>query len=120
MRALLTKVNDELDDLETSDPLLPPNADATSALEVIPIHDDVNSQVQGDGNPRDRGRANELSVAEESSSTVVVAVEEGCRHKEISHVAASGFPSQLRINILNGFFFKKRKTVSNNSRYLVR
>lgn len=47
----LTKINDELDDLETGDPLLPPDADATSALEVVPVHDDVNHQVESDGNP---------------------------------------------------------------------
>jgi len=49
------QVNDELDDLETGDPLLPPNADATRALEVVPVHNDVHSQVQGNDNPRDRG-----------------------------------------------------------------
>ena len=74
-----TKIDDELDNLETSDPLLPPDADATSTLEVVPVHDNVNSQVQHNGNPGDRGRSNELSVAEESGGTVVVAVEEGCK-----------------------------------------
>lgn len=37
----LTKVNDKLDDLETGDPLLPPDADPTGTLEVVPVHDDV-------------------------------------------------------------------------------
>lgn len=72
-----TEINDELDDLETSNPLLPPDADTTSALEVVPVHDDVHSQVKGNGNPRDSSGTDELSVAEKSSSTMVVGVEEG-------------------------------------------
>lgn len=79
----LTKVNDELNDLETGDPLLPPDADAARALEVVPVHDDVNSQVKGNGNPGDRGRADQLSVAEKSSGAMVVAVEESCKMLEI-------------------------------------
>jgi hypothetical protein len=39
----------------------------------------VNEEVQGNGNPRDRGRANELGVAEKSGGTMVVAVKEGQR-----------------------------------------
>ena len=73
-----TKVNDELDDLETSDPLLPPDTDAASALEVVPVHDDVDGEVEGDDNPRDRGRADELGVAEEGGCAMVIAVEESC------------------------------------------
>lgn len=72
----LTQVNDELDDLETSNPLLPPDLDATSALEVVPVHNNVHSQVKNNGNPRDGSQANQLSVAKKSSGTVVVAVEE--------------------------------------------
>ena len=75
---LLTKVNDKLNDLQTSDPLLPPDTDATGALEVVPVHDDVNGEVEGDGNPGNGGGANELSVAQEGSGAVVVAVQEVC------------------------------------------
>lgn len=74
-----SEINDELDDLETGNPLLPPNTDTTSALEVVPVHDDVDEEVQDDGNPRDGGGTDELSVAEESGGTMVVAVEEGER-----------------------------------------
>ena len=73
------EINDELDDLEAGNPLLPPDTDTTGALEVVPVHNDVNEEVQDDGNPRDGGGADELSVAEESGSTMVVAVEEGWR-----------------------------------------
>lgn len=45
------KVDDKLDDLHDSDVLLPPDADATCGLEVVPVHDDVDGQVQGDGDP---------------------------------------------------------------------
>jgi hypothetical protein len=47
----LTEIDDELDDLETSDPLLPPDADTAGTLEVVPVHDDVDAEVEGDGNP---------------------------------------------------------------------
>jgi hypothetical protein len=73
----LTKINDELDDLEPSHPLLPPDTDATRSLEVVPVHDNVHTKVQSDGNPRDRGGADELGVAEKGGSTMVVAVQEG-------------------------------------------
>jgi hypothetical protein len=66
-----------LDDLETSNPLLPPDSDATCALEVVPVHDNVHSQVEDNGDPRDGSQTNQLSVAEKSGGTVVVAVEEG-------------------------------------------
>ena len=46
-----TKINDELQDLEAGDPLLPPNTDAARRLEVVPIHDDVDEEVDGDGDP---------------------------------------------------------------------
>ena len=51
------KINDELDDLETGDPLLPPAADATGTLEVVPVHDDMDGQVKHDGDPGDSSAA---------------------------------------------------------------
>lgn len=97
VQASLTKINDELDNLETGDPLLPPDANATSTLEVVPVHNNVDSQVKGDGNPRNRGRANQLSVAEKSRSTVVVAMEESCREKYVSDIS-SQLRAQLRVH----------------------
>lgn len=47
-----TKVNDELRNLEAGNPLLPPNADTTSRLEVVPVHDNMHHQINRDGNPR--------------------------------------------------------------------
>lgn len=38
----------------------------------------MNEKVQADDDPRDGSRSNKLGVAEESSSTMVVGVEEGC------------------------------------------
>lgn len=73
------EINDKLDDLETGNPLLPPNTDTTSALKVVPVHNDVNEEVQDDGNPRDGGGTDELSVAKEGGGTMVIAVEEGQR-----------------------------------------
>jgi hypothetical protein len=45
------KVDDKLEDLHDGDVLLPPDADATCGLEVVPVHDDVDHQVQGNGDP---------------------------------------------------------------------
>jgi hypothetical protein len=73
------EINDELDDLEAGNPLLPPNTDTTGALEVVPVHNNVNEEVQDNRDPRDRGGADELGVAEEGGGTMVVAVEEGQR-----------------------------------------
>lgn len=36
------QVDDKLYDLKTGHPLLPPNADATSTLEVVPVHNNMN------------------------------------------------------------------------------
>jgi hypothetical protein len=47
----LTKINDELDNLKTGNPFLPPDFDASRALEVVPVHDDVNHKVERDWNP---------------------------------------------------------------------
>lgn len=71
------KVDDELEDLHDGDVLLPPDADATGGLEVVPVHDDVNHQVEDNGNPGDGGVAKKLGVAEKSGGTVVIGVEEG-------------------------------------------
>ena len=58
-----TEINDELDNLEDGNILLPPNADASGRLEVVPVHDDVDRQVESDGDPGDCSRANQLGVA---------------------------------------------------------
>jgi hypothetical protein len=39
------QVDDELSDLEDGDVLLPPDADSTRGLEVVPVHDDVDGEV---------------------------------------------------------------------------
>ena len=73
------QVDDELGDLEDGDVLLPPNANATGGLEVVPVHDNVDGQVEGDDNPGDGGVAEELGVAEKRGGTVVVCVQESER-----------------------------------------
>ena len=71
------EVDDELDDLQHGDVLLPPDADAARGLEVVPVHDDVDEEVEGDGDPGDGGVAEELGEAEEGGGAVVVGVQEG-------------------------------------------
>lgn len=114
MSCLLTEIDDELDDLETSNPLLPPDADSTSALEVVPVHDNVDSQVEGNGDPGHSCATDELSVAQQGSGAMVVAVQEGYTRLAVTVLFREW------IIVLRGFFFKKRKTVSRSSRYLVR
>lgn len=81
-----SKIDNELDDLEPGDPLLPPHSDTSRSQEVVEVHDNVDKQVKGDGDPRDRGLTNELGVAQKSSGTMVVGVEESqlllSQHKE--------------------------------------
>ena len=72
-----TKIQNELGDLADRDVLLPPDADAARALEVVPVHDYMDSQVQGDDRPRNGSVADELGVAEHSGRAMVVSVEEG-------------------------------------------
>lgn len=45
------QVQDELNDLESGDPLLPPDSDASGSEEIVPVHDDVDTQVQQDWDP---------------------------------------------------------------------
>jgi len=76
-KRVLTKINDKLNDLKTGDPFLPPDTNTARTLEVVPVHDNVDHKVQGDWDPRYRCQTNELSVAEKSSSAMMIAVEEG-------------------------------------------
>ena len=71
-----TKIQNELGDLADCDVLLPPDADAARALEVVPVHDNVNSQVQGNDGPRNGSVADKLGVAKHGSCAMVVSVEE--------------------------------------------
>ena len=76
MSGSLTEVDDELSDLETGDPLFPPDADTPSALKVVPIHDHMDEQVQSDRNPRDCGETDELGVAQQSGRAMMVRMKE--------------------------------------------
>lgn len=71
------QINDKLNDLSAGDPLLPPDSDLAGRKEVVPVHDDVNKQVQHNGDPGHGGVANQLGVAQQSSGTMVVGVQKG-------------------------------------------
>lgn len=73
------KVNDELGNLETSNPLFPGNANSTCTLEIVPVHDNVNEQIQSDRNPRYWSVSDKLGIAQESCCWVVVAMKESLR-----------------------------------------
>lgn len=79
MKWLLTEIDNELNDLETGDPLLPPDTDTTGTLEVVPVHDDVHQKVDVNDNPLNRSQTNKLGIAEKRRSAVVVGMKEGKR-----------------------------------------
>ena len=62
--------------MQTGDPLLPPNADAAGALEVVPVHHDVHQQIDVNDDPLHRSQTDQLGVAEQGGGTVVVGVQE--------------------------------------------
>lgn len=76
---LPTEVDDKLDDLKTGDPLLPPDADTAGALEIVPIHHNMNQKVDVNHNPLHSGQTNQLSIAQEGRGAMVIGVEEGQR-----------------------------------------
>ena len=73
------EIDDELQDLQAGDVLFPPDLDAAGRLEVIPVHHDVDEEVEGYRDPGDGGKSNQLRVAKEGRGAVVVGVEEGER-----------------------------------------
>ena len=70
------EINDELKNLEHSDVLFPPNANAASSLKVVPVHNDMYSQIKCDRNPGHSSKTHELGVGEQSSCTVMIGMEE--------------------------------------------
>ena len=114
-----TKVDDELQYLKARDPFFPPDADPARALEVVPVHEDVDRQVEGNGDPGDWRLARQLRVAEEDCCAVMVAVEE-CLWDCMSNRENAGAAGTGLRNLLKVFFLRTRKTVSINSKYLVR
>lgn len=106
-----------MSDLQDGNVALPPDADTTSTLEVVPVHDDVDHQVESNGNPGNSSVTQQLGEAEEGRSTMVVGMEEGYYRTSQSMPCCYWL---LVKHLLSGFFFKKRKQVSRSSRYLVR
>jgi hypothetical protein len=47
----LTESDHKLHDLQTGNPFLPPDSDSPRALKVIPVHDNVDKQVEGNHSP---------------------------------------------------------------------
>lgn len=71
-----SEVEDELDDLEGGQVLLPPDADTGGRAHVVVVHQDVDGQVKGNGDPGDGGVATELDEAEDHGHRVVEVVQE--------------------------------------------
>lgn len=74
-----TEVNHKLSYLQTSNPLLPPDPDTARTLEIIPVHNHVHKQVECYRHPRDRGKSDELCVAEQGGSSMMIGVQEGSK-----------------------------------------
>ena len=49
--SILTEINHELRNLQSRDPLLPPNTDTPCCLEIVPVHDHMHSQIKRDRDP---------------------------------------------------------------------
>lgn len=47
-----TEIDYELSNLKPGNPLLPPNSNTTSGLEVVPVHDDMDCKVKSNRYPR--------------------------------------------------------------------
>ena len=82
-------------------------------MDFVPIHDNVDCQIQCNWHPTDRGVTNELRVAKQCSRPMMVGVKERFLDQ---------YPGKLlgRKDLLRGFFFNTRNTVSMSSRYLVK
>lgn len=50
-KKMLTKIDHKLPYLEARDPLFPRHPNSARALEIVPVHDDMDRQVEGDRNP---------------------------------------------------------------------
>ena len=68
-----------MEDLKHGDVFLPPDPDTTSSLKVVPVHNDMYSQIECDWNPGHGSETNELSVSEQSGCPVVIGMEESQR-----------------------------------------
>ena len=97
-----------MNNLHDSNVLLPPDANATSTLEVVVVHDNVNGQVKSNWDPRNGSVSDKLSVAEKSGGTMMIGMEEGydcqCR-----------FPGSVKTNLLKGFFLRTMNAVPPSS-----
>jgi hypothetical protein len=72
-----TQINDELNNLQDGNVALPPDANTTSRLEIVPVHDNMHGKVEGDGHPGHGSVADELSVAEQRGGSMMISVQEG-------------------------------------------
>lgn len=97
-----TEIDDKLNDLEASNPFLPPNTNATGALEVVPVHNDVDRKVKSDDDPRNRCRANQLGVAEEGGRAMVVAMEESCIETSAARPDPVDMPERVAMGSYSG------------------
>jgi len=81
------EVDYELDNLDSRDPFFPPDSDATGGLEVVPVHDDMDGQIERDWHVTlsinhikrkksyHRGVSDQLGEAENGSGSMMINVE---------------------------------------------
>lgn len=101
----LTEVNHELHDLQPRNPLLPPDADTSRALEIVPVHNYMHEQVERDWNPRHWGVSDELCVAQERGCWMMVAVKE-C----YVSISIRGWPEhETYIELTQGLLLEKQE-----------
>jgi hypothetical protein len=112
-----TEIKNELDNLQTGNPFLPRDTNATCSLEVIPVHDNMHSQVQCYRYPGYRGFTNQLRVAQEGSGTMVIGVKKSCRVLVGFCLFSSGDRAYSRVSSskIGRPYREVRRTSSNNS-----
>jgi len=70
------EIDDELGDLASGEVLLPPDLVSNGSSGVVSVHENVDGQVENDGDPRDGSATVKLNVAQKSGVGVVEDVEE--------------------------------------------
>ena len=70
------QVDDELKNLKDGDLFLPWDTNTGGSATVVAVHQDVDCQVEGDGNPGYGGQADQLGITQKSCGAMVISVEE--------------------------------------------
>ena len=83
----LTQINDELRNLESGNPFLPPDPNPPGSLKIVPVHHDVDGEIESNWHPRYGRVADQLRVAKEGRCTVMIAMKKSCETYQHCHAS---------------------------------